>query len=73
MQPKAKIMQKIVKINLKEAEGASPQLFVFNRLTGEKLYGGSLVSEIEVDATIETMVVVIDLNKKYKAIVDDGI
>ena len=66
-------MQKIVKINLKEAEGASPQLVVVDRLTGEKLYGGSLVPEIEVDATIETMVVVIDLNKKYKAIVDDGI
>ena len=66
-------MQKIVKINLGEAEGASPWLFIFDRLTGDRLYSGEVVPEYEVDATIETMVVVIDRNKKYKAIVDDGI
>lgn len=66
-------MQKIVKINLEEAEGASPWFFIFDRLTGDRLYSGEVVPEYEVDATIETMVVVIDRNKKYKAIVDDGI
>ena len=66
-------MKKIVKINLKEAEGASPWLFIFDRLTGDRLYSGEVVPEYEVDATIETMVVVIDRNKKYKAIIDDGI
>ena len=66
-------MQKIVKINLEEAEGASPWLFIFDRLTGDRLYSGEVVPEYEVDATIETMVVVVDRNKKYKAIVDDGI
>ena len=66
-------MQKIVKVNLQEAEGSNPWLFLLNRETGELLYSGKLVEEIEVDATIETLVVVIDKNKKYKAICDDGI
>ena len=66
-------MQKIVKVNLQEAEGSNPWLFLLNRETGELLYSGELVEEIEVDATIETLVVVIDKNKKYKAICDDGI
>lgn len=66
-------MQKIVKINLEEAEGSSPWLFLLNRENGELIYSGEVIEEIEIDATIETLVVVIDKNKKFKAICDDGI
>ena len=73
MQQEVKGMQKIVKINLEKAEGSNPWLFLLNRESGELLYSGELINEIEIDATIETLVVVIDKNKKYKAICDDGI
>ena len=66
-------MQKIVKINLQEAEGLNPWLFLLNRETGELLYSGEVIEEIEIDATIETLIVVVDKNKKFKAICDDGI
>lgn len=66
-------MQKIVKVNLEKAEGSNPWLFLLNRETGELLYSGEVIEEIEIDATIETLIVVIDKNKKFKAICDDGI
>ena len=66
-------MQKIIKINLEKAEGSDPRLFLLNRENGQLIYSGEVIDEIEIDATIETLVVVIDKNKKFKAICDDGI